>query len=123
MRNKVRPIINMSFATNLQSNTRFLFTGILIFSASIIFSQNYQSADLPDALTFLDGSKVKTKSDWQRRKKKIKNLWCEYFIGYYPKNAPKLISANVIETSKQKDGITKKRIFLFATLLIRSPLK
>jgi pimeloyl-ACP methyl ester carboxylesterase len=102
----------MNFITHLLRNARCLFTGILIFSVSSIYSQNYKSADLPDALTFLDGSKVETKSDWQKRKKEIKNLWCAYFIGHYPKEPSKLLSANVIEFSQQKDGTTRKKVIL-----------
>ncbi len=44
------------------------------------------NADLPDAMTFFDGSSVRTTADWEKRKKEIKNLWCDYFIGHYPKS-------------------------------------
>lgn len=72
----------------------------------------YKNADLPDAMTFLDGRKVETQADWDKRKKEIKQLWCEYYIGHYPKNAPELLSAQVTKTRKQKDGSTRKRIML-----------
>ncbi len=91
---------------------RFLFFGILFFSVSESYSQNYENADLPDAMTFLDGSEVKTKADWKKRKEEIQNLWCEYYIGHYPKESPSLLSAKVLKTSKQPDGSTRKRIVL-----------
>lgn len=90
----------------------YLFFCILFFSVSDSYSQNYQSADLPDAMTFLDGSKVKTKADWEERKKEIKNLWCDYFIGHYPKEVPELLSTEVIKIEKKEDGSTRKRIVL-----------
>jgi len=63
-------------------------------------------------MTFLDGRKVKIKEDWEKRKKEIKNLWCDYFIGHYPKEVPKLLLAEVIKTVKEDDGTTCKRIVL-----------
>jgi len=63
-------------------------------------------------MTFLDGSKVITKADWEQRKKEIKNLWCDYFIGHYPEEVPKLVSAEVIHTETKEDGTTRKRVVL-----------
>ncbi len=93
-------------------NIRYLFLGFLFFSVSEIYSQNYQNADSPDAMTFLDGRIVKSMNDFQKRKEEILNLWCDYYIGHYPKEAPKLLSAKVIKTKKQEDGSTRKRIVL-----------
>ncbi len=93
-------------------NIRYLFFGIMFFSVSEIYSQNYQNADLPDGMTFLDGRKVKSMNDFQKRKEEILNLWCDYYIGHYPKETPKLLSAKVIKTKKQEDGSTRKRIVL-----------
>lgn len=89
-----------------------LFLGILFFYFSASFAQNYQQADLPDAMTFMDGSKVETKSDWIARKKEIRNLWCDYFIGHFPNEVPELLSATLIKTEKKADGSTRKRIVL-----------
>lgn len=90
----------MGCIVKFAAKIRYLSVCILFFSTSVTYSQNFQKADLPDALTFLDGSTVKTKSDWAKRKKEIKNLWCEYFIGHYPKETPKLLSAKVIKTKR-----------------------
>jgi len=89
----------------------FLLT-ILFFSALKLHSETYKSADLPDAMTFLDGTKVITKADWEKRKKEIKNLWCDYYIGHYPKEVPELLSAEIVKTDKKEDGTTRKRIVL-----------
>jgi hypothetical protein len=102
----------MQYLVKVATYIRHLYICILFFSTSVTYSQNFQKADLPDALTFLDGSTVKTKADWEKRKKEIKNLWCDYFIGHYPKETPKLLSAKVIKTRKQKDGTTRKRVVL-----------
>ena len=102
----------MQYLVKVATYIRHLYICILFFSTSVTYSQNFQKADLPDALTFLDGSTVKTKTDWEKRKKEIKNLWCDYFIGHYPKETPKLLSAKVINTRKQKDGTTRKRVVL-----------
>ncbi len=85
---------------------------ILILPVFTVNAQTFQKADLPDAMTFLDGRIVKTKADWEKRKKEIKNLWCDYFIGRYPKEVPELLSAEVIKTEKAKDGSTRKRVVL-----------
>lgn len=85
---------------------------LLLLSAFTIHAQTYKNADLPDAMTFLDGSKVKTKADWEKRRKEIKDLWSQYFIGHYPKEVPELLSAELVKTEKKENGTTRKRIVL-----------
>jgi pimeloyl-ACP methyl ester carboxylesterase len=85
---------------------------LAVFLVSTLTAQTYKNADLPDAMTFLDGRKVKTKADWAERKMEIKNLWCEYFIGHYPEEVPDLLSAEVVKTVKMEDGTNRKRIML-----------
>ena len=89
-----------------------LLLAILFLTTLAASAQTYKSADLPDAMTFLDGRKVNTKADWEQRKKEIKNLWCDYFIGHYPEEVPKVLSAEVIHTETKEDGSTRKRIVL-----------
>lgn len=89
-----------------------LLLAILLLIRLTVSAQTYKSADLPDALTFLDGSKVKTNADWEQRKKEIKDLWCEYFIGEYPKEVPNLLFAEVVKTEAKEDGSTRKRVLL-----------
>ena len=69
-------------------------------------------ADLPDAMTFLDGRKVKTAHAWEARKAEIKRLWCDTFIGHTPKEIPALLSAEVVKTKEPRDGSTRQRIVL-----------
>ena len=88
------------------------FLSILLFSVITLNAQTWKNADLPDAMTFLDGSKVETKEDWEKRKKEIKILWCDFFICYYSKELPGLLSAEVVKTEKKEDGTTCKRIVL-----------
>jgi len=75
-------------------------------------AQNYCSADLPDAMTFLNGKKVKTTDDFKARQAEIKKLWCDYVIGHFPKEVPELLSAEVLKTEKPEDGSTRHRILL-----------
>jgi pimeloyl-ACP methyl ester carboxylesterase len=85
---------------------------IFILQFGLTNAQTYKNADLPDAMTFLDGRKVITIVDWEKRKKEIKNLWCDYYIGHFPKEVPELLSAEVVKTEKKDDGTTRKRIVL-----------
>jgi len=85
---------------------------ILFFSALTLNAQTYKNTDLPDAMTFLDGTKVETMADWEKRKKEIKNLWCDYFIGHYPEEVHDLLSAEVVNAEKKADGTSRKRIVL-----------
>ncbi len=85
---------------------------LLLLSALTLNAQTYKNADLPDAMTFLDGSKVKTKAGWEKRRKEIKDLWSQYFIGHYPKEVPELLSAELVKTEKKENGTTRKRIVL-----------
>lgn len=96
---------------SIVNRTVFLLA-MLLSSVFTVHAQVYQNADLPDAMTFLDGSKVQTEADWERRKTEIKKLWCDYFVGHYPKEAPTLLSAEVIKTENAADGSTRKRIVL-----------
>ena len=41
---------------------------ILLSSVFALDAQAYQNADLPDAMTFLNGKEVKTAHDWKARK-------------------------------------------------------
>ena len=89
-----------------------LIFAFILASALSLNAQTYNNADLPDALTFLDGTRVETKSDWEKRTKEIKNLWCDFYIGHFPSEVPELLSAKVIKTEIKEDGTTRKRIVL-----------
>jgi hypothetical protein len=40
--------------------------------------------DLPNPFIFSDGSPVRTKADWQRRREELKNLFQDYMYGHLP---------------------------------------
>lgn len=84
----------------------------LFFSTRGLYPQAYTNSDLPDALTFLDGTKVKTSADWDKRKKEIHDLWCRYFIGHYPEEVPPLLSAEILDKTLTEMGTLQKRIKL-----------
>ena len=69
-------------------------------------------ADVPDTMTFLNGQAVKTTGDWQVRQEEIKRLWCDYFIGHFPKEAPALLSAKGVKEEETEDGSSRRRIAL-----------
>lgn len=47
---------------------------------------------MPDLFTFLDGTKVETREDWQKRKAEIKGLYEYYLYGYLPKKSGEQLS-------------------------------
>lgn len=46
--------------------------------------------ELPDPFTFLDGKKVRTKDDWDRRRVEIKELFQDYVYGHMPPKPQKM---------------------------------
>ncbi len=91
---------------------RFKLFYFLLFSFFSTQGQKYQNADIPDVLTFLNGEKVNSIADFGKRKKEILGLWCDYFIGHYPKEIPTLLSAEITKTTTHKDGSIRKRVLL-----------
>jgi hypothetical protein len=61
---------------------RILFIIIFVFSFWSSKSQIFSSADIPDVMTFLNGSKVNIVDDFKARQEEIKKLWCAYVIGH-----------------------------------------
>ena len=75
-------------------------------------SRSYRRADLPPLLQFLDGTQVKTKEDWIRRREEIRRLMMETFIGTYPKEIPSILRAEVLQEQKKEDGSLRRRVRL-----------
>ena len=69
----------------------------------------YLNADLPPLMEFLDGTPVRTMEDLKRRKREIRRLFCQYFIGSFPEEAPAIIGAEILQERKQEDGSTRRR--------------
>lgn len=70
-------------------------------------------AELPDPLEMLDGTKVKTKDDWfKKRRPELKELFQHYMYGHFPP-APK-VTAKVLRVDKEALGgkATLKEIML-----------
>jgi hypothetical protein len=59
--------------------------------------------NLPDPLTFNDGSKVKTAAQWRKRRAEIVELFDREVYGRRPKNIPK-VTWTVASTSESKAG-------------------
>lgn len=76
------------------------------------FGSAFSRADLPDAMTFLNGEAVNTSDDWNARRAEIRKLWCDYIIGHYPEEVPALLSANVVKETRPGDGSIRKRVVL-----------
>jgi len=70
------------------------------------------NADLPPLLRFLDGTPVRTRADWSRRKEEIRRLMCRTFIGTFPKRVPRILRAEVLDEIHKPDGSTRRRIKL-----------
>ena len=84
----------------------------LFFQILILKAQPYKNAELPDALTFLNGEKVQTKADFEKRKAEIKDLWCKYYTGYFPKKVPAVLSDTLVSMKEEADGTFRKRVKL-----------
>ena len=78
--------------------------------------EQYAMAGLPPLLKFADGTPVRNPDDWICRRKEIRDLMCQYFIGSFPKSVPAIIDTHMLEESKEKDGSLRRRVKLtFAT--------
>ena len=75
-------------------------------------SCEYARADLPPLMEFLDGTPVRTKGDFQRRKQEIRRLLCQHFIGSFPKKVPAIISAEILQEQKKEDGSRRRQVKL-----------
>ena len=88
---------------------------ITIVGASVEADQkagSYLRADLPPLMEFLDGTPVRTMDDFERRKEEIRTLFCRYFIGSFPKEAPAIVSEEILEELHKEDGSTRRRVKL-----------
>ena len=53
------------------------------------------SLELPDLFTFADGSKVKTKADWERRRTEMKKMLLYYQYGRIPPRPDSVTAADI----------------------------
>ena len=54
--------------------------------------------ELPDLMTFLDGSKVETAEDWAQRRAEIKGLYEYYMYGYMPDGSEETLTWSVSDS-------------------------
>src|SRR5206468_5914738 len=60
-----------------------------------------QIKELPNPFTFADGSSVRNKDDWARRREELKNLFQDYMYGHLPPRPKKM-------TINRSDPVTDK---------------
>ena len=53
--------------------------------------------EIPDLMTFLDGTKVETAEDWQKRRAEIKGLYEYYMYGYMPDGSEETLTWSVAD--------------------------
>lgn len=86
--------------------------GWFLWCGPMSFSQDILQPDIPDALTFANGRQVLTGKDFQNRREEIKQLWCDYFTGHFPRVTPDLLSVSFVSSENRADGATRKRVLL-----------
>lgn len=94
---------------------------LLLVAVAVIATRNavaqnvsavHQTAALPPLLNMLDGSPVASADDWSLRRAEIEQLMCKYFIGSFPNETPKLLSAQILESSEQASGVKHQTVKL-----------
>jgi dienelactone hydrolase len=66
--------------------------------------------ELPNPFVFLDGTKVKTREDWERRRAEMKAMVLHYQFGHAPAlPAPDTIDTEVLSETEALDGKALKR--------------
>src|SRR5437016_3348127 len=60
--------------------------------------------ELPNPFTFANGSPVRTKEDWSKRRGEIKELFANYMYGHMP---PKPAKMTVVKGDKVTDDVNK----------------
>ena len=72
----------------------------------------HRTAALPPLMQLLEGTPVRTRDDWTRRKAEIRRLLCETFCGTFPEEVPPIIKADVLQEQEKEDGSTRRRVKL-----------
>lgn len=90
-----------------------------LFLATTTIAADYPKVDqlpvieeLPDPFIMMDGSRVSTKADWEKRRAEIKDLIQHYQYGYMPP-APNNMSVDVLSTETVMDGKATLHTLLF----------
>lgn len=110
--------MNTNCNTLMMPDIRFLLVRLSVPLACIFFglstslAVDYQSADLPPVLEFIDGSEVENKEDWQERREEIKRLWCDTYIGHFPKTPPAILNVEIKGQTEREDGVRERNVRL-----------
>lgn len=81
---------------------RVLATSVIVFTL-LLTSEGFQpTADLPDVLTAIDGTRVASKAQWQARREELKLLLDTHILGTRPSERPALVNATTM--SKRGDA-------------------
>jgi pimeloyl-ACP methyl ester carboxylesterase len=70
--------------------------------------EGHFSADLPDVLTMSDGRRVETAADWPSRRAELGQLWQDTYLGRFPKERPRLVSASLKNLLPRRSGTSAK---------------
>lgn len=71
-------------------------------------------ADLPELLRFNGGDPVCSMQDWSQRKKELRQLVIETFIGTFPEETPSIIKTEVLQEYTDKhDGSIRRQVKLY----------
>jgi endo-1,4-beta-xylanase len=63
---------------------------------------------LPNPFTFSDGSPVRTKADWQRRREELKGLFQDYMYGHLPPKPEKMTILEGDPVTDKENGVTMR---------------
>ena len=100
------------------------FTAILVLSVGVCLAQSGggaapksaaelpQTRELPNPFAFSDGSPVRTKEDWQRRRSEIKGLFQDYEYGHLPPKPEKMTITRGEVVVDKEAGTTTQRLEL-----------
>ncbi len=70
---------------------------------------------LPDPFVMLDGSRVKTADDWNRRRAELKEQFQYYMFGHFPPTTAKVASKELSSTHSEALKATAKQILVTVT--------
>ncbi len=96
----------------LRNSFAWLLAGLILRGGLAPANEPCRNADLPKLLEFADGSPVRDLSDWRRRKKEIRRLMRETFIGTFPRSVPAILRAETLEEHPGRNGAVRRRIKL-----------
>ena len=68
--------------------------------------------ELPNPFTFADGSPVRTREDWERRRKEVKDLFQDYVYGHMPPKPEKMTVKKSERVTDEESKVTTQKLEL-----------